>query len=116
VDTSDDWRVITVKDWALIRRLAADGMPKAGIARKLGVSRTTVLKAVASERPPKYERALAPTSFTPFEVRVRQLLLGRALEGASDPGVTAGSPCGGPSRQGLVWIVVSASGCRADGL
>jgi hypothetical protein len=63
-----------VEDWALIRRLAADGVPKAGIARKLGISRTTVIKAVASEGPPRYERAPAPTSFTPFEVRVRQLL------------------------------------------
>jgi len=66
--------VITVEDWALIRRLAADGVPKAEIARKLGISRSTVIKAVASEGPPKYERVLAPTSFTPFEVRVRQLL------------------------------------------
>jgi transposase len=66
--------VITVEDWALIRRLAADGVPKAEIARKLRISRSTVIKAVASERPPKYERVPAPTSFTPFEVRVRQLL------------------------------------------
>jgi transposase len=63
-----------VEDWALIRRLAADGVPKAEIARKLRISRSTVIKAVASERPPKYERVPAPTSFTPFEVRVRQLL------------------------------------------
>jgi hypothetical protein len=66
--------VITVEDWALIRRLAADGVPKAEIARKLGISRTTVLKAIASANPPKYGRAPAPTSFTPFEPRVRQLL------------------------------------------
>ena len=63
-----------MEDWALIRRLAADGVPKAEIARKLGISRTTVIKAIASDGPPKYERAPAPTSFTPFEVRVRQLL------------------------------------------
>ena len=63
-----------MEDWALIRRLAADGVPKAEIARKLGISRTTVIKAIASQSPPKYERAQTPTSFTPFEVRVRQLL------------------------------------------
>ena len=63
-----------MEDWALIRRLAADGVPKAEIARKLGISRSTVIKAVASEGPPKYERVPAATSFTPFEVRVRQLL------------------------------------------
>lgn len=63
-----------MEDWALIRRLAADGVPKAEIARKLGISRTTVIKAITSAGPPKYERALAPTAFTPFEVRVRRLL------------------------------------------
>jgi len=62
----------------LIRRLAADGVPKARIAARLGISRTTVVKAVASEGPPKYVRSVAPTSFTPFEARVRELLEGDA--------------------------------------
>jgi transposase len=66
--------VITFEDWALIRRLAAEGVPKARIAARLGISRTTVVKAVASEAPPKYVRAAVPTSFTPFEARVRELL------------------------------------------
>jgi len=66
--------VITVEDWALIRRLAAEGVPKAQIAARLGVSRTTVVKAVASAAPPRYERRPKPTSFTPYEARVRQLL------------------------------------------
>lgn len=63
-----------MEDWALIRRLAAEGVPKAAIARRLGVSRNTVIKAVASNGPPKYERRTGPTSFTPYEARVRQLL------------------------------------------
>jgi transposase len=66
--------VITLEDWALIRRLAAEQVPKAVIARRLGISRTTVLKAVASDGPPRYQRRPGPTSFTPFEARVRQLL------------------------------------------
>jgi transposase len=66
--------VITLEDWALIRRLAGEGVPKAQIAGRLGISRTTVIKAVASDAPPKYERKEAPTSFTPFEPAVRQLL------------------------------------------
>jgi transposase len=66
--------VITLEDWALIRRLAGEGVPKAQIASRLGISRTTVIKAVASDAPPKYERTAAPTSFTPFESAVRQLL------------------------------------------
>ncbi len=75
MNTLNDWSVITLEDWALIRRLAAEGVPKAAIARRLGISRTTVVKAVASQAPPKYERKPALTSFTPFEPRVRELLV-----------------------------------------
>ena len=74
MNTLDDWGVITLEDWALIRRLAAEGVPKAQIAVRLGISRTTVVKAVASDAPPKYERKQTPTSFTAFEPRVRELL------------------------------------------
>lgn len=63
-----------MEDWALIRRLASDGVPKAQIAARLGISRTTVIKAVNSDGPPKYERSLRPTSFSPFENGVRALL------------------------------------------
>jgi hypothetical protein len=66
--------VITLEDWALIRRLAAEGVPKARIAQRLGISRTTVIKAVNSDSPPRYERSPGPTSFTVFEPRVRALL------------------------------------------
>jgi transposase len=66
--------VITLEDWALIRRLAAEGVPKARIAQRLGISRTTVIKAVNSDAPPRYERRPGPTSFTVFEPRVRALL------------------------------------------
>jgi Helix-turn-helix domain of resolvase len=63
-----------LEDWALIRRLAAEGVPKARIAERLGISRTTVIKAVRSQAPPRYERSPGPTSFTVFELRVRALL------------------------------------------
>ena len=63
-----------MEDWALIRRLAAEEVPHAAIARRLGISRTTVLKAVRSEAPPKYERRSAVTSFAAVEARVRGLL------------------------------------------
>jgi DNA replication protein DnaC len=51
--------VITLEDWALIRRLAAEGLPKARIAERLGISRTTVVKAVGSDAPPRYARVRA---------------------------------------------------------
>ncbi len=64
-----------MEEWALIRRLAAEGVPKEQIAGRLGISRTTVVKAVASSSsPPRYERSPVVTSFTPFEPRVRALL------------------------------------------
>lgn len=63
-----------MEDWALIRSLAADGVPKARIAARLGISRTTVIKAVNSDSPPRYERSPGPTSFTEFEPHVRALL------------------------------------------
>jgi len=66
--------VITLEDWALIRRLAGEGVAKAQIATRLGISRTTVYAALASDSPPKYERTAAVTSFTPFEARVKELL------------------------------------------
>lgn len=66
--------VIAVEDWALIRRLVADGVPQRQVARQLGIGRSTVARAVASAVPPKYERKPVTTSFAPFEPRVRALL------------------------------------------
>jgi Helix-turn-helix domain of resolvase len=66
--------VISVEDWALIRRLVADGVPRRQVARQLGIGRATVDRAVVSDRPPKYERRAVPTAFTPFEARVRAIL------------------------------------------
>lgn len=66
--------VISVEDWALIRRLVAEGVPQRQLARQLGIGRSTVARAVASESPPRYERKPVTTSFAPFEERVRELL------------------------------------------
>ena len=66
--------MITLEDWAIIRRLAAEGIPNARIAERLGISRTTVIKAVRSSNPPNYERTPTATSFVTVEPRVRALL------------------------------------------
>ncbi len=58
----------------MIRRLVADGVSQRQVARDLGVGRSTVERALASDRPPKYERPVVSTSFTLFEPAVRQLL------------------------------------------
>lgn len=50
--------MITLDDWAEIRRLhAAGGHSKRELAKLLGVSRGTVDRALASDRVPRYERA-----------------------------------------------------------
>jgi transposase len=64
-----------VEDWALIRRLVADGVAQRQVARDLGVGRSTVERALASDRPPKYARPVVSTAFTSFEPLVRQLLV-----------------------------------------
>ena len=64
-----------MEDWAEIRRLhRAEGVPIKEIVRRLGVARNTVRAALASDRPPKYERALRGSVADAFESRVRVLL------------------------------------------
>ena len=58
----------------MVRRLVADGVPQRQVARDLEIGRATVARALACDRPPRYERAAVPTAFTPFEPLVRQLL------------------------------------------
>ena len=67
--------VITVDDWAEIRRLhLSEEVGIKPIARRLGLARNTVREALASEVPPKYERAPAGSAVDGFEPRIRSLL------------------------------------------
>lgn len=64
-----------MEDWAEIRRLhGAEGVSARAIARKFGISRNTVAAALASTRPPKYERAAVGSAVDVFEPAIRQLL------------------------------------------
>jgi transposase len=67
--------VLSVEDWAEIRRLyRAEQMPVKAIARALGISRNTVRAAIASDRPPRYERKPAGSVVDAAEPRIRELL------------------------------------------
>jgi transposase len=67
--------VISVEDWAEIRRLhRAEGMPVRAIARKLGVGRNTVRRALAAEGPPRYQRPAKGSVVDAVEPRIRELL------------------------------------------
>src|SRR6266480_1326375 len=68
-------RVLSVEDWAQIRRLhRAEGMPIKVIARVLGVSRNTVRSAIVSDGPPRYERRPGGSIVNVVEPRIRELL------------------------------------------
>jgi transposase len=67
--------VLSVEDWAEIRRLyRAEGLPIKAIARRLGISRNTVRKAVVSSEPPRYQRKPAGSIVDEVEPRIRLLL------------------------------------------
>jgi transposase len=67
--------VITVEDWALIRRLhLAEGESMRSIAARLGISRNTVAKAVSAEGPPTYVRAPLDSGIKAVEPAIRALL------------------------------------------
>ena len=64
-----------MEDWAEIRRLRrAEGLSISEIARRMGLARNTVSSALASERPPKYERPPRGSLADAVEPRVRALL------------------------------------------
>lgn len=67
--------MISVEDWAEIRRLhRAEQMPIRAIARHLGISKNTVKRALASDRPPKYERTPKGSAVDAVEPAIRELL------------------------------------------
>lgn len=67
--------MITVEDWAEIRRLhRAEGMSIKAIVRHLGLSRNTVRDALRSDAPPRYERAAKGSIVDGIEPEIRALL------------------------------------------
>lgn len=64
-----------MEDWAEIRRLhRSERLPIKAIVRVMGVSRNTVRAALASDAPPKYERAPKGSIVDEVEPRIRELL------------------------------------------
>lgn len=102
--------MLSVEDWAEIRRLRrAEQMPIKTIARVMGISRNTVRAAIASDRPPKYERRRAGSIVDAAEPRIRELL--RAAEETAPEEVS-----GRPSVHGLVRDLAATAppGIRRD--
>jgi len=67
--------VLSVEDWAEIRRLhRAERMPIKAIARVMGCSKNTVRRALVSEAAPRYVRASRGSIVDEVEPRIRELL------------------------------------------
>jgi transcriptional regulator with XRE-family HTH domain len=54
--------------------MAADGLSKSEIARRLGINRRTASKLVEADEPPGYRRAPAGSMLDPLESVLRRLL------------------------------------------
>jgi transposase len=68
-------RVLSVEDWAEIRRLhRAERMPIKQIARVMGCSKNTVKRALAAAGPPTYQRVPQGSIVDQVEPRIRELL------------------------------------------
>ncbi len=58
--------MVSALEWAEIRALASDGVSQRQIAKRLGVHRRTVARALAAEAPPRYVRAPAGSQLDPL--------------------------------------------------
>jgi transposase len=74
--------VLEVERWAELRREHfVRGVPIKELARRFGIDRNTVRRALRSDRPPRYERPRRPSKLDPFKDEIHRLL-------RRDPGLT----------------------------
>jgi len=79
-----DRRMITVEKWTVVRYLHAQGLSQRAIAKKLGISRNTVRRALETDEPPKYVRASEAISkkLQPFVDDIKEMFLEKKLIGS----------------------------------
>jgi transposase len=67
--------VLDVERWAELRREHfVRGVPIKELARRYGIDRNTVRRALRSDRPPRYERPRRPSKLDPFKDEIHGLL------------------------------------------
>ena len=64
-----------MENWAEIRQLhRGEGLPIKTISRRLGISRNTLKRALASDEPPTYGRVAKGSAMDAFDPAIRALL------------------------------------------
>lgn len=66
--------MVSALEWAEVRALARDGVSQREIARRLGINRRTVARAMAADGPPRYVRVPAGSQLDPLMPVIRQVL------------------------------------------
>lgn len=67
--------MISVEDWAEIRRLRkVQKLSERVIARRLGIHRDTVTRALESDEPPRYQRVPRGSKLDPYKPKIHALL------------------------------------------
>lgn len=61
-------------EWAEVKAMAADGVTKSEISRRLGINRRTAARLVEASEPPSYSRVPAGSMLDPLEPVLRRLL------------------------------------------
>ena len=83
-----------MEDWAEVQRLfQREGLTKTAIARRLGMSRTTVIRLLELSEPPRYTRRQQGSQLDPFADQIAAML-------AADAGVAATVICERLRRSG----------------
>ena len=67
--------MLDVERWAELRREHfVRGVGIKELARRYGIDRNTVRRAVRSEEPPRYQRPVAASKLDPFKEEIHELL------------------------------------------